>query len=115
MTEPEGVHQEPDLVPGRRLLLLAGSAVFVSALGVLVSCWMLRSNEASHPPPRPISSAAFATGTPERTPIDTTERGLTLRAEQLKRLGGYGWADRDAGIARIPIERAIDLRAEGVP
>ncbi|HEY5372803.1 MAG TPA: hypothetical protein VIK01_03915 [Polyangiaceae bacterium] len=114
MTEPESVHQEPDLVPGRRLLLLAGSAVFVSALGVLVSWWMLRSNPASHPPPRTISSAAFATGTPEQTPIDTTERGLTLRAEQLKQLASYGWADRDAGIARIPIERAMDLRAEGL-
>jgi hypothetical protein len=51
---------------------------------------------------------------PEQTPIETTERGLTLRAKQLKQLAGYGWADRDAGIARIPIERAMDLRAEGV-
>ncbi|HEY3668448.1 MAG TPA: hypothetical protein VGL19_20745 [Polyangiaceae bacterium] len=114
MTEPESVRQEPDLVPGRRLLSLAGGAVFVSALGVLVSWRMLSDSPASHPPVRLISSAAFAPGTPERTPIDTTERGLTLRAEQLKQLARYGWADRDAGIARIPIERAIDLRAEGL-
>jgi hypothetical protein len=114
MTEPETVHQEPDLVPGLRLLLLAGSALCVSALGVLVSWRMLSENPASHPPPRPVSSAAFAAGTPEQTPIDTTERGLTLRAEQHKQLAGYGWVDRDAGIARIPIERAMDLRVEGV-
>ena len=27
-------------------------------------------------------------------------------------LDAYGWVDRDAGIARIPIERAMDLVAQ---
>jgi hypothetical protein len=75
---------------------------------------MLHGSPVNHPPARLLSSAAFATGMPEQTPIETTERGLTLQAKQLKQLAGYGWADRDAGIARIPIERAMDLRAEGV-
>jgi hypothetical protein len=114
MTEPERLHQEPDLVPGLRLLLLAALAVCVSALGILVSWWILRDNPASQPRPRAVPSAAFAAGTPEQTPIETSERGLALRTEQRERLAGYGWVDRDAGIARIPIERAIDLRAQGV-
>ena len=39
-----------------------------------------------------------------------------LRAAQERLLHGYDWIDRPAGIARIPIERAIDLLAErGLP
>ncbi len=35
-----------------------------------------------------------------------------LRAEEDALLHGYGWADRQAGTVRIPIERAIELLAE---
>ena len=39
-----------------------------------------------------------------------------LRAEENARLDGYGWIDRDRQIARIPVERAIDLVARrGLP
>jgi len=32
-----------------------------------------------------------------------------LRDAQRRELAGWGWVDRDAGIARIPIDRAMDL------
>ena len=36
--------------------------------------------------------------------------------EELGQLNGYGWVDRKAGIAHIPIERAIDILATtGLP
>jgi hypothetical protein len=35
-----------------------------------------------------------------------------LRAGRQPRLNGYGWVDRDKGIARIPIDRAMDAVAE---
>jgi hypothetical protein len=35
-----------------------------------------------------------------------------LRAEEDAVLSSYGWVDQAAGIARIPIERAMALRAE---
>lgn len=39
-----------------------------------------------------------------------------FRREEREALRGYGWADRKAGIARIPIDRAIDILAErGLP
>jgi hypothetical protein len=31
------------------------------------------------------------------------------RAEQEALLGGYGWEDRDQGLVRLPIERAMNL------
>ncbi len=33
------------------------------------------------------------------------------RAAERAKLTGYAWLDRDAGIARIPIDRAIDIVA----
>jgi len=35
-----------------------------------------------------------------------------LLAEETAALQGYGWADEEAGTARIPIDRAIDLMAD---
>src|SRR4051812_41409837 len=40
----------------------------------------------------------------------------TYREEQEKLLSGYAWVDRGAGVARIPIQKAIQLVAElGMP
>jgi hypothetical protein len=32
-----------------------------------------------------------------------------LREEEAKRLQSYGWVDKDGGVARIPIERAMEI------
>jgi hypothetical protein len=37
-------------------------------------------------------------------------------ADQERATGEYGWVDRDAGVVRLPVERAIELLAErGLP
>lgn len=39
-----------------------------------------------------------------------------LRGEAEAKLDSYGWVDRDAGLIRIPIQRAMELTAErGLP
>jgi hypothetical protein len=39
-----------------------------------------------------------------------------MKEEELSRLNEYGWVDRSAGVAHIPIERAIDILARsGLP
>jgi hypothetical protein len=35
-----------------------------------------------------------------------------LHAEEAAELGGYAWIDRESGIARLPIERAMEIIAE---
>jgi hypothetical protein len=35
-----------------------------------------------------------------------------LRLGEAAKLGSYGWVDKDGGIARIPIDRAIDVMLE---
>ena len=36
----------------------------------------------------------------------------TLRQGESDKLGSYGWVDKDGGIARIPIDRAMDVMLE---
>ena len=39
-----------------------------------------------------------------------------MREEERDRLSSYGWVDRKAGIARIPVDRAIEILAKkGLP
>ncbi|KFA90828.1 hypothetical protein Q664_25930 [Archangium violaceum Cb vi76] len=44
--------------------------------------------------------------------IELDTRAEDEKAEQRKRLHGYGWVDRDAGVVHIPIERAIERVVE---
>ena len=45
----------------------------------------------------------------EQTPLFGAASGLELRRRQREELSRYHWVDRDAGLAAIPIERAMDL------
>jgi hypothetical protein len=41
---------------------------------------------------------------------------FTLRQSEAARLGSYGWVDKAGGVARIPIDRAIELTLQrGLP
>jgi hypothetical protein len=53
----------------------------------------------------------------EQTPILVAGDGLDLRDRQRDELARARWLDRDAGVATIPIDRAMDLieRAEAAP
>jgi hypothetical protein len=42
-----------------------------------------------------------------RIDTDLKAQLARLRAEQLDRLSGYAWADRDTGFAQIPVDRAM--------
>jgi hypothetical protein len=47
---------------------------------------------------------------------DPAEELTKMKREDLGRLTEYGWIDRAAGIAHIPVDRAIDILAErGLP
>ncbi len=62
--------------------------------------------DARRPPPRP------------RDALQTNPAAdmTTFRAEQQKELDKYAWVDKQAGVAEIPIARAIDIAAaQGLP
>ncbi|MEO6602753.1 MAG: hypothetical protein ABIQ16_22915 [Polyangiaceae bacterium] len=112
MTQELPIPQEQDVVPGRRLILLILGALGISAAGVAVS-WALLAHEQSQPHRSGVSATALAESMHlEHTSFEQDERGIRLDADQRKQLAHYGWVDRKSGIARIPIERAMDLIVE---
>lgn len=62
-------------------------------------------------------------GIVDHIPFDRDRRLEVWQAEKRKALSSYGWADRARGIARIPIEKAMeeviahppDIAGQGVP
>jgi hypothetical protein len=103
--------QEPDLLPMRRILRVLLATFGVLALAVVCSWWMQTTAPATQHGAAAQSRLAGPLGL-EVTPIEQQARGLNLRAQQRKQLANYAWVNRDAGVVRIPIERALDLRAE---
>jgi hypothetical protein len=110
------VIQEPDKVRARRLIGIgfAGVIITLVSLGIadalLASAGRGRDQGTATP-----TQAPAEMGTIEQTLVLSTRRGIDLRNEQLEELERYGWADRDAGLAKIPIERAMDIVAGGRP
>ena len=106
---PEDFEQS-DADPLLIAALAAGIWVFLAASPLLLraiypSSVQIGQIERGLPSPRP--------------PILETKPKLTLQAQRSREdaeLESYGWANRNTGIARIPIERAMQLLAErGLP
>ena len=111
------LHQEEDDVPRWKILLALLATLVVAAVFVAAAASMVASSEAKLRP-----SGAF----PEREmgprrPVARVLQGLfdehrpdrTLDASKRRELTSYGWVDREHGVARIPIDRAMDLVVEG--
>jgi len=104
------VQQEEDEVRGRAIAIAAAAALVVGGAGV-AGAWLVLALGA--PPQRPpVGPAPREIAHVEQTPIWVAKDGLDLRTQQRAELHAWGWVDRDAGVARIPIERAIDLEVE---
>ena len=107
------VHQEDDTLPSGRLVRIGLTGVAVGVAGVAVATLLmvatvgLPSPNRSHAEP-PLPAPRRISGV-EQTPIGPTRDGEDLRDSQRRELESLGWVDRDAGIAHIPIERAMDL------
>jgi hypothetical protein len=96
------------LLGGLVLTLLVGLGVGVA----WVARTYLVAREARRSPPPPPLAAPEPRLPPE--PRLQAAPGLdlaALRAWEDARLQGYGWVDRDAGVAHVPIERAMELLA----
>ncbi|MFQ5983182.1 MAG: hypothetical protein ACE5KS_07400 [Woeseiaceae bacterium] len=66
-------------------------------------------------PPSPLAETRRPTPEP-RLQVDPAEDLKQMRAEEDAALNNYAWVDRQTGIVRIPIDRAIELLAErGLP
>ena len=97
-TEPEGVSARPVIY------VAVGFLLFVAAcLGGLFAYYsnVVRNGPSAKPEPFPAPQL-------QRTPLSDLEN---LQQKQQAQLHGYAWVDKDQGIVRIPIERAMQIVA----
>ncbi len=95
-------------------VLIAGGLVIgltlLSAFAMIGVFGRLADLEASRSNPRnPLASTVRKEPPQPRLQARPIEDLLTLRAAEDERLHNYAWVDREKGVARVPIERAIDL------
>jgi hypothetical protein len=125
MTEPHGTshpgtgHERRDVV--FRPIVAAGIGlallIVAAAIGMNRLFEYLAAREAAESRPASPLAAGLAPRLPpdprlQSAPIKDLEE---LRAAEDEILTGYGWVDREQGIVRIPIERAMDLLAGAAP
>jgi hypothetical protein len=110
--EERDVQLRPIVISGMSLALLAGLS--------LLAMWLLFDYFAARRArlevvPSPVFEARQLPPEP-RLQISPQQDMRQMRAAEMAALHSYGWVDRQAGIVRIPIERAIELLAErGLP
>jgi hypothetical protein len=113
---PAGGHEASDV--RLRPVVLAGIglvlALVVTALAMLGLYDVFAAREARlSPPQNPLAAAEGPRLPPEpRLQVHPIRDLRELRAAESSQLDGYGWVDQNAGVARIPIERAMALLAD---
>jgi len=114
----ESPYERRDLSPRVIGLFLAG---LVLATGlVLLLIWGLFDHYAARQmradiPPSPLAEVRQIPPDP-RLQVNGPADLAAFRAKEEAELHSYGWVDREAGIVRIPIDRAMELLLErGLP
>jgi hypothetical protein len=117
--EPSGRSHEERDVPLRPLIISGMSLALLVGLSLFVM-WLLFDYFAARRArlevvPSPVFEARQLPPEP-RLQISPQQDMRQMRAAEMAALHSYGWVDRQAGIVRIPIARAIELLAErGLP
>lgn len=108
-------HEETDASIGPILWTAAGLALTVVIVGALVYgiYWYLAEHPLSAPRPNPMAE----TNQHQFPPVPRLEEHPAievhdLRSEEDKILSTYGWTDKEKGIVRVPIDRAMELQLQ---
>ena len=105
---------------GLRGVVFFTIALFVTVILIQVGLglemhWLKpgKAPDADLPAPNPIAVAPFPVPRLQANPMAEM---VELREAESKRITSYGWVDKKAGIAHIPIDRAMDILARtGLP
>ncbi len=117
---PEVVHEESDV--NVRAILGFGAALLAIGLVVHVFLFWLQGFYASQTRRAETIVYPMAAGQQDQLPPEprlqnNPQQDLRdLRAKQASELAGYGWVNKEAGVARIPIDEAMRIVVErGLP
>lgn len=117
----EDVRFEPTDVATRPVVLsVVALALFTIVFTFVAHFVFFRLAERQHAASQPASPLAeqYAAKEPPapRLQVDPKKDLDELRAAEEKILTSYGWADKDKGVAQVPIDRAMEmLLAKGLP
>jgi hypothetical protein len=108
-------HELSDLSP--KNIAIFGVSLVVMILIVLWVCYQLFQHFSTvslktEVPPSPLSYTREPTPEPHLLVVPGQELKAVQAAED-SLLNSYAWVDREKGIVRIPIQRAIDILAQG--
>jgi hypothetical protein len=111
---PAHVRQAPEGVSGRLLGWVIVGSIAATLIGVGVARALLDTDrtalgDVARTPHYPVSRTV---GDIEQLPIEDSAGGQALGRERRASLERYGWVDKQRGIARIPIDRAMQWLAE---
>lgn len=108
------VRSEDDRVRAAPILAVGIGALAIFFLASFVTISYLRVKEGDRPPlPVPQELGRSKIGLVEQQLFESATRGAQDREARRRQLGSYGWVDRKAGVVRIPIDRAMELSAQG--
>jgi hypothetical protein len=92
-----------------RAVLWTGLTVFGVVAGIVAAVFAVRVFFRVEPPRAPPALVTPAVPpAPPRLQTDPRAERRSFEAEKRAILDSYGWVDRKAGVARIPIQRAIE-------
>ncbi|MGH7767145.1 MAG: hypothetical protein ACREQP_06795 [Candidatus Binatia bacterium] len=103
-------YEKRDLEPRTIALFAAGGAVVILFAAAL-AFWMVQGaarRQSPRPPPAQAREAAPA----PRLQVRGSNELRALREAEDALLNSYGWIDKENGIVRIPVERAMEIMAE---
>jgi hypothetical protein len=88
-------------------------SVVIFAIATVWSTHILNSTKAemqpAGPPPIPRQVNSYEVGIVNQRVFALDQRAAQKRLQQMERLDSYGWVDRQAGLAHIPIDEAMKM------
>jgi hypothetical protein len=120
-TPPDAKYEHTDIDPavGYKFALWLSVAMVLSFGIVYGAFWFFERQASSANQAAQQYPLAKDFERPQPTPALQTQPFkdiATLRQGEADRLGSYGWVDKDGGVARIPIDRAMEvLLQRGLP
>jgi hypothetical protein len=111
---------EPNILQVRGLLVFAAALLGVTILVQVILAVVMQGFSSEEKELDSLAVPRFAGDTggfpSPRIQPDPAEEFTKMKIEDLGRLNQYGWIDRAAGVAHIPVDRAIDILAKrGLP
>jgi hypothetical protein len=111
---------EANILQVRGLIVFAAALVGVNILVLVILAVVMREFSSEEKELDSLAVPRFAGDTGDfPAPLiqpDPAEELARMKTEDLGRLNQYGWIDRAAGVAHIPVDRAIEILAKkGLP